>query len=308
MMATRIPKADAAIRTLLVNGFHLQTARRMVGHIILDAYSYDLFGVRIDYSIAIFDEVPSVAAVAGFVASAEHQKHLPLVVAPSGTFQCVTLTHEEFYKALGGSVDHSLLVTSDLASRLEQLGLNQVPEGMEGSAEELLEIAVKICLEYLLEHRAHRWGADRRFEPLPDGLAFGKSNLILLYDAKAHGNGYEPSAQDMRSFRTYIDDFHAKYERDLGRIHSFVVVSGKFPHSEGRLTERSAELYSACQVPICFLLARTLGEMVTILLKHPTLRPAVNWRQIFAKPVPVVDDLGRQIKSLVKDGILEGGG
>lgn len=293
------------LRSLLVSGFHLDASRRMVGHVILDVHRYDQFGIPVNYSIAVFGDVPPPAAVRGFLRAAQYNGRLPLLVAPSGDEFCRRLSVDDFCEQLGGVVDYSFLLRPDLPDSLDQLGHNRLPLGMDGKPEDLLEEQVARCLEYLLQKRARRWGGDRRFEPLPDGVAVGQSGLLLLYDAKAHSEGFDLTAAEMRKFHKYVEEFHRRYEEHLGRVHAFLVVSGSFRQREEQLRERSTELYAGCQVALCFLKARELGTVVAEVLKYPEVRGSVDWRRVFAEPTRAYSQLGKQVTTLLKDRLME---
>lgn len=293
------------VRTCAVNGFILDGARRSPGNVVLELHKYDSFGVRVDYAIAIFRDEPTQAALSGISKSAEFKRQQLVIISPVGG-DPPHLTPQQFFTILGGPVDYSDLLDPALPELLEHLGFNRLPKGLEGDPEDLLESYVRICLQYLLGRRAHRWGIARRFEALPDGLAFGPDGLMLLFDAKSYADGFPIDAKVMRAFQEYVDNFHEKYEDLLGRLHSFLLISGKFTQQPAQLAQRSSELYSKSRVPICFLTSRALGEMVQLLLKSPRLRHSIDWRSIFSQPVADSSYLEKQIKALMKDSLIEG--
>jgi hypothetical protein len=293
------------IRTLLVNGFDLERAERNPGQLILDVHRYDVFGTRVSYSVAFFDAQPSQPAIEAFEKRAKYDSRIPLLVGPAGNYSLTNLTLENFLERLGGPVDHIFLTTTNLPDRLEDLGFNRTPSGLDEKPEDLLEESTKCCLQYLLMQRARRWGSERLFESLPDGIAFGKSGLVLLFDAKAYTSGYEVTADDVRRYADYVNTYHKKYLALLGRVHSMLVVSGKFLQEDATLRDRSAELYAQVSVPLSFIKARTLGELVRMLLKHPRLRPSIDWKKIFGQPIVAAKMLQDQMKALKKDGLIQ---
>ena len=287
------------IRTLLISGFDLERVGRDPGQLTIDVYRYDAFGTKVPYSIAFFDNDLATAALKAFEKRAEYERRIPLLVGPGATHPSLAhLTLESFFEKLGGPVDNLLVTSKDLPERLEELGFNRVPTGLDGKAEDLLEDATKSCLQYLLMQRARRWGSERRFESLPDGIATGKNGLILLYDSKAYSNGYEVSADDIRRYADYVETFHKKYLASIGRIHSVLLISANFPQEEKSLRERSAELYAKTGVALSFVKARTLGEMVQIILREPHLRPSIDWKRILAQPLIASSMLDEQISAL----------
>jgi hypothetical protein len=297
-----------ALRTLLVGGFHMDNARRMTGHFILDVHRYDQFGLSISYSVAIFDKAPAAAAVQGFVMAARHNGRLPLLVtSESSDVECRRMTVDEFLDHLGGAVDDEGLLRHDLPHVLDSLGHNAVPAGLNGRPEDLLEEQVARCLQHLLQQRAHRWGSDRRFERVPDGVAIGGHGLLLLFDAKANTDAFDLTVDEMRKFGEYVATFHRKYEPHVGRVHAFLVIAGGFRQSTGQLEARSNELYAQVGVSMCFLRASELGTMVQMALAKPRLRSMVDWRRVFSEKTNALLQMQAQVEALARDGLVKEG-
>jgi hypothetical protein len=166
-----------------------------------------------------------------------------------------------------------------------------------------LERNVAICLQFLTGYKARHWGADRRFEKLPDGVLPGP--FVLLYDGKAYENPYSVSADDMRRFSSYVKDFEARYSAHLGRVFSFVVAAGDFEETVDQRQRRSGELYAVCGTPLCYLAARDLGAMVELVRATPALRGSVDWRQLFAGPTATQQPLRDQLRRIEKDRLTE---
>jgi hypothetical protein len=289
------------VRTLIVNGYHLDAARRMSGHFVLDVRCYDRFDNPINYSFAIFDGAPGSPSVAGFLQAAERNRRIPIVIRPESTPSVPGLLLSDFFLRLGGPIDHSVLLRPDLCEILDQLGRNALPSGMAGKPEDLLEEFVKMCLEYLFGQKAHRWGSERRFEPLPDGVAIGPDNLVLLFDGKAYSRGFELTAEETRKAKEYVTTFNGRYGSLLAPVFAFVIVSSSFTQGEAALRDRSNELYAACQAPLCAIKAAELGAMVQLLTRNPMTRPSIQWRRVFADPVHALEQLSAQVESLDRD-------
>lgn len=127
---------------------------------------------------------------------------------------------------------------------------------------------------------------------------------MLLYDAKAHSGGYEVDADDMRRYEDYVSQFHAKYAEFLNRVHAFLVVSARFNQGVEQRQERYSELIARCGVPLVFLAAKDLGEMVVMLRERSVLRHSVDWRRIFSRHDAAASDLREQMNKLTKDGLM----
>jgi hypothetical protein len=160
---------------------------------------------------------------------------------------------------------------------------------------------VKEGLEFLLESRGWRYGQERLFEALPDGLLLGRDQLNLYFDGKAYEKGFHPSADDIRRFAAYVNDFNKRYGGDLGRLHAFLVVSGSFIAEEQALKDKATDLYAACGTQLCYLAAKDLGEIITILREKPSNRTAVNWMRIFSQMRIKPNSVTAEIKRVAKD-------
>lgn len=298
--------ADTAtvVRTLVVNGYHLDTARRMLGHVVLDVHTYDRFDNSISYSFAVFTGQPAPAAIEGFVQAAQRNHRIPLVIACHGATDVPSLSLPDFLQRLGGPVEYSLLSRPDLCDILHRLGTNVLPDGIAGKPEDLLEDLIKTCLEYLFGQKAHRWGSERRFEPLPDGVAIGPDNLVLLFDGKAYSHGFDLTATEARKARDYVTTFNARYHSYLAPVFAFLIVSGDFVQGEAALVEKSNELYAACHAPFCLVRAADLGAMVQLLIENPLARPTIQWRRVFADPLRALGQLASQVDSLRRDALM----
>jgi hypothetical protein len=236
------PDLGTTVRTLLLNGFHLDMARRAPGHDVLNVHRYDRFGVMIPYAMAFFDDEATQTASDAFLRAARYEARSPLLVAPGAPAGTTFLSSESFFTILGGTVDDALIRHTDLSGRLDLLGRHALPPGEPGDPEDLLEKTVAACLQFLTGQRAHRWGADRRFEALPDGVLPGSEALVLLFDAKSYTAPYEVTADDIRRFADYVDNFNRKYAAFLGPVYAFLVVAGAFAQNETQRAGRAEEL------------------------------------------------------------------
>src|ERR1700761_5478336 len=96
----------------------------------------------------------------------------------------------------GGLVNTGLILIPSLDDILESLGHNTVYPGLVGEADNLHELYVKECLQYMLQSPTRRYGSDRLFEKLPDAAVLSKERFIVLVDAKAYSTGFEFKADD----------------------------------------------------------------------------------------------------------------
>lgn len=308
MRSNKSNSEGAIVRTLLVSGFHIEHVYRSNSYLLFRSIRADEFGVTWKYLIGYSgNNTLSKTEVESLKKVASVNKGALIVVgsieAGSPDVPCISL--EDFTRRLGGIVSSYLPLEPDFIKRISELGLNSLPEGLSGKPDNLFEAYVQAGLQFLLHHRVIRYGQDRLFEPLPDGVAFGRDSLVMLYDCKAAAEGYDVTIDSIRQFSDYVDSFHERYESYVGRIHTFLVVSGKF-NKPNQLAPRSKELYVKCGVPISFMTAKTLGLMALRLAKHPAYRQAIDWRTVFADPTIEMKVFNKNLKARIRDQIIRG--
>lgn len=293
-------------RTLFSAGFVVTNFSRKPSYIAFHVFRADEFGVKANYLIAFSDgEKFSQTDYKALQRSATYQsEYLVLVgsIDESDTKEIPVILPETFFQRLGGTVSSYLPLEDFYPEHLEILGRNKLPVGLTGKADELFEEYVYVGLQFLLQNRVIRYGQERLFEKLPDGIAFGGS-VLLLYDCKAAHKGYEISSNSMRQFADYVNAFHRRYQNFVGRVNSFLVISGFFQHSNS-LEDRSRELLAECGVPLSFLTAKDLGEIIKLFIKNPVYRQSVDWKRVFSggliQTARVIEDL----RERRKDGVI----
>lgn len=295
------------ISTLLGNGFRLIDTAHKPAYLACTVKRTDEFGVQHRHLIACTppggtlqdDDVDALQKLAAYQQAA-------LVIVGTTTTphsEVQVLTHQAFLSRLGGPVSALLPLEPTYAEQLAALGRNTLPSGLTGPADALFEEYVHAGLQFLFHERVHRYGEERRFEALPDGLVLGRRAPLMLYDAKAAGNGYDVTTTTIRQFADYVHQFHERYEHYTGRLYCFLAVSGEF-QSPGTLQNRADELYATCCVPLRFITADELGGVIRLFADRPAFREAIDWRTIFAKHLITAADVTRHLEARLKDGII----
>ena len=212
-----------------------------------------------------------------------------------------------FQARLGGPIKSWLPLEPSFPEALDILGHNRLLEGVEGRPDELFEEYVHVALQFLLTTRVIRYGQGRRGEAVPDGAALERDGLISLYDAKAYENGYSVTLDSVRQFSSYVKKFNKKYELYIGRVHSFLLVSGQFVEGRRSLQEKSDQMYSECGTRLTYLAAHDLGAATRLLAAQPAFRSSINWKQIFSRTFVTVDDVEKSLKAAQKDQVIHKG-
>jgi len=158
----------------------------------------------------------------------------------------------------------------------------------------------------MINKRAVRYGKDRLFEQVPDGaiIAATRKDLTLLYDTKAYKGGYSISSDDIERYANYINTFNQKYESYVGRVYSFLLISGNFKQGQKSLKQRSEQLYSKCQTTLTCITSIEIGEIVQTLKSTPKMRESINWRRVFSSLRNIKVLVEKEIKQIQKDRVL----
>jgi hypothetical protein len=299
-------KLAAIVNTLIGSGFQLVNVTSKPSYLLLRVYRTDEFGNRQRYVFAYSgDNTLKAPAIAGLRKVAAKDT-APLVIigrAEKSDPIIPILTLAQFVGQMGGSVPTFLPLEPAYPAQLAELGLNKKPSGLMGKADELFEAYVHAGLQFLLQRKVIRYGQDRLFETVPDGLVLGRNSIQLLYDCKAYKKGYPLSRDAIRQFSDYVRSFHQRYESYIGRLHAFLVISGKF-QSDATLDTRSQELYSECQVPLVFMSAATLGEVVTLFANARRYRSTIDWKVIFSATTIEAKAVKAQLSARKKDKVI----
>lgn len=291
--------------TLFAQGFLLESTRRVADALLMTYTREDEFGVKIPYLVALAEnrlEEPALEAIR-LVADRE-AAHLVIIGETSSASEVPVLSFDQFLARFGGGIRSLLPLEETFSEQLNQLGHNQVPPGLRGTADELFEVYVEAGLQFLLGRRIVRYGQERRGESVPDGVAVRQGGYIL-YDAKAAKDGYEVTAAAIRQFSKYVNDFHNRYLQLFGRAYVFLVVSGSFANDSNSLIARSQELYAQTGgVSLVFLDAGTLGDVVAYFSQHLQLREATDWNLVFANPIIKASTIKGIAEAAGRDGLL----
>jgi hypothetical protein len=294
------------VRTLTAAAFELVTVERKANFLLFHLVRPDEFGIAIRYLLAYSGKERMSSGDMGVLEKIAANEGASLVFVSDSQVsdgKHVLLTSDELFGRLGGVVDSMLPLESEYPEHLELLGFNRLPTGLRGKPDELFEAYAHAGLQFLWRGRVIRYGQERRFEAVPDGLALGARIPLLLYDCKAANISYEFSATTIRQFADYINDFHRRYLSYLGRLHCFLAISSAF-QDEKTLRNRSDELYGKCGVPLVCLTAKDLAQMVSLFSQHLALRSVVDWADILRSPAVDFNGVKAGLEARIRDRII----
>jgi hypothetical protein len=301
------PNLSLAVRTLFSGGFLLNTVQSEPGYALIIAHRYDEFNVAQRYCFAIFEDRFSPTQVEVVQIAAKHHAAEPVLVG-EGTAALPTLEWDRFISLFGGPVFSRKPFEPCFREHLRDLGHNRLPQGAnEGKADDLFELYVREALEFVLGERVVRYGQDRLFQARPDGLVLPSQGFYALYDAKAYAKGYEVDQNGFRQFGSYVTEFQKRYGAFQQRLNSFIVVSGKFKQGDQALERRSKDFLAAYGVPLCFLSADALGEIIEMLSEDTVVRGAIDWSRVFAYSVAQTSVVREEVRTVLSDEMIMGG-
>ena len=267
---------------------------------IFEVHRVDELGARVSYVFLIATQ-PSDSVITPFVKRADELRATPIGLGNFLTPLFSVLSLQDFYHILGGSIDEGIVYDDELPMKLDDLGHNRIPSGLSGKADDLLEGFTKQCLQFVTGRRSRRYGKERLFESVPDGIVL--DDFAVLVDSKAYSAGLKIEADDIKRFASYIRDFNTRYRNELGTIHSFLVVTGHFEQDRAALEGRRGELYAECQTQLTCLTASALGEMVKQIRTAADYRKAIAWKRLFSTLVLTPDLLRQEMERIRKDGV-----
>jgi hypothetical protein len=296
------------MRTLLAAGFDVTRVDRKPNYLALTLGRPDAFGIGIKYILAYAgDRLISMADLEVLKKLSAKESSALVVVSKnqsSSEDSTVMLTRAKLFSLVGGIVSSVLPLEPEYGDQLRILAKNEQPKDLSGPPDDLFEAYVHAGFQFLLRGRVLRYGQERRFEAVPDGLVLGKGGLLILYDAKAAADYYEITKTTIRQFADYVKQFHSRYEQYVGRVHAFAVVSYAF-QDQGVLADRSNELYAECGIPLVCITADSMAHMVSLFADRPIFREIVDWKNIFAAPVLKFSKVKQAVDARKRDKVIE---
>jgi hypothetical protein len=277
------PKVSAAVRTLLASGYDIDTSgERYLYHIELRCEKPSILGVRVRFLIAITEASSFTAEQIGDIQRIAKQENRTAVFVGTDSTDS-QLGWQEFLSSLGGEVPSWRAVSPTYPQALLSAATNKLPPGMtSGEAWLLFEDLVCDGLEFILGRRAHRLGGRRRGQPVSDIVAVLPCTELLVVDAKATGikGGFDANWPALRPLVEYARKQQQR-QHGFNVVHSAVIVSSEFSQGSKELRDLSDSFLSETRIPLGFLTAEKLAEIVRQIQSSIDLRAAVNWKRFF---------------------------
>jgi len=293
------------VATLITNGFEVEQMERFFqGNIIFNILKKDKLGAIVKYSILFTKDKKENSLTTSLLTISRTFLSTPFIVSDNFvSTHCNTYTFQKFYQFFGGIVNTGLILIPNLPDILEELGLNKLPAVLQGDPFDLHELYVKECFQFILQSPTRRYGKDRLFESVPDGIIICKNGMMVLYDSKAYSKGFDFTADDIKRFASYVDEFNSRYSAVLGKVFTFTVITGKFNPTQKTIGNRSKELYKKCNCNLSCITSRELGNIVQLLQKEPDIRVSILWKNIFSELTINTVLVEKEIARIKKDNL-----
>jgi hypothetical protein len=273
------PKTDITVRTLLAAGYTVTGSHRQPRHIEILCHRTDILGATIPYLIAVADaDELTLDEIADIKRSAESQACVPVIIARlTGEHG---ISWDDFTEALGGAIPSWQALSPEYSDALITAASNQLPHGTSGEAWLLFEDLVAYGLEFIFGRRVRRLGGRTRGRTVSDMQAQTPQEKVFVVDAKAAGGkGFDVTWPALRALVEYVLRQRNRQRGHLD-VSGALVLSSKFQQPDERLQELSNQFLGEAGVPVSFMEANVLSEIVNALRDRSDLRNAIRWSSI----------------------------
>lgn len=274
------PNVALAVRTLLLAGYAIENSRRQPTHIEILCHKTSELASDVRFLVAVteadsFSE-PTVQELSRI--ARREGRSLVLVGATATDLQ---LGWADFLDALGGAVPSWRALAPGYEKDLLTTGSNRLPVGATGEAWRLFEDLVADGFELLFGRKVRRMGARKRGQRVSDMITQIPDGAVLVVDAKATAGAFSASISELRPLIEYTRMQRLR-QRGQNEVFAAVLVAPAFEQDAKGLSGVSKQFVAEASVPVAFLEAALLGQMVSSLSQRPALRIAVHWRSLFS--------------------------
>lgn len=292
--AYELPNTPLAARTLLLAGYAIENSRRQPTHIEILCHKTSSLASDVRYLVAIteadsFTEptVQELRRIAG-----REGRSLVLVGAIATEVQ---LGWVDFLDALGGAVPSWRALAPDYEKDLLTTANNKLPVGLTGEAWRLFEDLVGDGLELVFGKKVRRMGARKRGQRVSDMITQIPDSAVLVVDAKATAGKFSASISELRPLIEYTRMQRLR-QRGHNEVFAAVLVAPAFEQNAEGLLGVSKQFVAETAVPVAFLQAELLRQMVKSLSHRPDLRVAVHWRALFSGGLVEAGDFQSELR------------
>jgi hypothetical protein len=187
----------------------------------------------------------------------------------------------DFMDALGGAVPSWRALAPEYERNLVTAGSNELPVGATGEAWRVFEDLVADGFELVFGRKVRRMGARKRGQRVSDMIAQIPDGAVLVVDAKATADAFSATVSELRPLIEYTRMQRLR-QRGHNEVFAAVLVALAFEQDASGLSAVSRQFLAETGVPVAFLQATLLGQMVASFSQRPDLRIALHWRSLFS--------------------------
>lgn len=298
------PRTDVAVRTLLAAGYTVTGSHRQPRHIEILCHRTDILGATIPYLIALTDvDELTVEEIEDIKRSSLSRSRAPVIIARSPGVEWVSW--EDFTEALGGAVPSWQALSPEYGSALATAAENRLPAGTSGEAWLLFEDLAAYGLEFIFGRRVRRLGGRKRGRTVSDMQAQTPQEHVLVVDAKAAADGFDVTWPSLRALIEYVLRQRNRQRGHL-EVTGALVLSSKFQQPPARLQEISNQFLGETRVPVSFMQAKVLSEIVDAVCDRPDMRNAVRWTSILTGGLIRVETFRRELDAADTERVRRG--
>lgn len=269
-----------AVRTLLAAGYTVTSSRNNPRYVEILCEHVGVLGAVTRVLLALTDEPcfhEYEVADLEYVANKDHLRSLVLVAGESSEKQ---LCWDDFFECLGGEVPSWQALADTYAESLNAASRNCLPIGESGEAWLLFEDLAADGFGFVLGKRVQRLGGRTRGRAVSDMLAQMPNRKLLVVDTKAYSGGFDVTHSSLRPLGEYVRRQMVR-QQGHNEVYAAVMVSSGFHQDQQALDQLSLDFRADYGLPVSFLSAAVLGEMVNALRERVSLRNAVDWQRVF---------------------------
>jgi hypothetical protein len=270
---------STATRTLLASGYVITSTDPHPTHIEFDCERPSRLGaiLRFRMGFTAGNEFDSTTLKA-MRNTADSAGRAAIFVSMRGGNGQVSWT--EFVNVLGGAVPSWRALSSQYPAALMTAAKNKIPQGMSGEAWAIFEDLVADGLEFCFGRKVGRFGGRRRGLRVSDMIAQLPDSSLVVVDAKAYEAGMNVTWPALRALVEYVEQ-QKQYQQRRNEVVAALIVSSTFQRNSSALAKAVSNFLGETRVPLCFIAAKTLADIVSGVTKMPDFRNSISWKLLF---------------------------
>lgn len=284
---------STATRTLLASGYVITSTDPHPTHIEFDCERPSRLGAMLRFRVGFTAENQfDSTTLKAMRQTADSAARAAIFVSLKGGDGQVSWT--EFLNVLGGAVPSWRALSNEYPAALATAARNKIPKGMSGEAWAIFEDLVADGLEFCFGRKVGRFGGRRRGLRVSDMIAQLPDSSLIVVDAKAYEGGIDVKWPALRPLVEYVQ-LQKQYQQERNEVVAALIVSSKFQRDKSALAKPASNFLGETRVPLCFITAKTLAGIVSIITHMPDFRNSISWKFLFTGGLIDVPSFRKQL-------------